>query len=242
MEVGDGITANLFPDETFSFPINNQFMKKFCGSFICTGKLFDTSNFKSEVMTALFLNQMVTTISNSLCTTKKTFLKPLHYFSSIQSDTSSEDTQFHKTIGHISKPFNLHTHSVMMTSSQVTIGCTSRPFDLHLFAVMMESISALVAEPITPPPFVVTATTVLPLGTSFFDHFPQVEAGTILEITQHDFKPMDLFKLYLAVQDKNLEQKATLDMEGGVLTATSHGSSLWDFSHCWSHSSSISTS
>ena len=40
MEVGDGIAANLFPDETFSFPINNQFVKNFCGSFISTGKLW----------------------------------------------------------------------------------------------------------------------------------------------------------------------------------------------------------
>ena len=87
MEVGDGIAANLFPDETFSFPISDQFMKNFCGSFIPKGKLFDTSNFKSKVMTALFLNQMVTTISDFLCATKKTSLKPLHYFSSIQSDT-----------------------------------------------------------------------------------------------------------------------------------------------------------
>ena len=95
--------------------------------------------------------------------------------------------------------------------------------------VVQPSILAMVAEPATPPPFVVVPTTVLSLGTSLFDRFPQVEAGTILEVTQHNFKPMDLFKLDPAMQDKNLEWKATLDVEGGILTATSHGGSLCDY-------------
>lgn len=56
----------------------------------------------------------------------------------------------------------------------------------------------------TPPPFVAASTAVLPLGMSLFDYFPQVEASTILEITQHEFKPVDLFKLDPAAQDKNL--------------------------------------
>jgi hypothetical protein len=38
-------------------------------------------------MTATFLNQMVTTIAEFLLSTKKTSLKPLHYFSSLQSAT-----------------------------------------------------------------------------------------------------------------------------------------------------------
>ena len=45
----------------------------------------------------------------------------------------SGDTQFDKTIDCISKPFNLCTHAVMMTLSQVTIGHTSKPFNPHLF-------------------------------------------------------------------------------------------------------------
>ena len=81
------------------------------------------------------------------------------------------------------------------------------------------------AEPATLPPFGVAATIVLPIGTSLFDRFPQVETGIILEITWHNFKPRDLFKLDPAVQDKDLEWKATLDVEGGVLTATPHGGS-----------------
>ena len=94
---------------------------------------------------------------------------------------------------------------------------------------MQPSVSAMVAEPATLPPFIAVPTTVLPLGMSLFDHFPQVEAGTILEITQHNFKPMDLFKLDPAAQDKNLKQKATLDVEGGIFTATPCGSSLCDY-------------
>jgi hypothetical protein len=72
-------------------------------------------------------------------------------------------------------------------------------------------------------------TAALPLGTSIFDHFPLVEAATILEITQHNFKPMDLFKLDPAAQDKNLEKKATLEVEGGILTMTPCSGLLHDY-------------
>ena len=37
-DIGDGIVAGLFP-------INNQFVKNLCGSFISSGKLFDPDNF-----------------------------------------------------------------------------------------------------------------------------------------------------------------------------------------------------
>ena len=49
----------------------------------------------------------------------------------------SGDTQFHMTIGRVSKRFNPRTHAVMMPSSQVTIGHTSKPLDPRLFAVTM---------------------------------------------------------------------------------------------------------
>ena len=49
----------------------------------------------------------------------------------------SGDTQFHMTIGRISKHFNPHTHAVMMPSSQVTIGRTSKSLNPRLFAVTM---------------------------------------------------------------------------------------------------------
>jgi hypothetical protein len=81
----------------------------------------------------------------------------------------------------------------------------------------------------TSPPFVAAPNAALPLGMSIFDHFPLVEAATILEITWHEFKPMDLFKLDPAAQDKNLERKATLDVEGGILTATPCSGSLHDY-------------
>ena len=81
VEVGDGISADLFPDEAFGFPINDQFVKNFCGSVISSSKLVDTGNFKNEEMTATFLNRMVTTIADFLHSTKKTSLKPLRYFS-----------------------------------------------------------------------------------------------------------------------------------------------------------------
>jgi hypothetical protein len=52
MEVGDGIVADLFPDKTFGFPINDQFVKNFCGSIIDQGKLIQTTNFKTETTAA----------------------------------------------------------------------------------------------------------------------------------------------------------------------------------------------
>ena len=91
------------------------------------------------------------------------------------------------------------------------------------------SIVTAVASSTTLPPFVATPTTELSLGTSLLDSFPQIETSTILEITRHEFKPMDLFKLDPAAQDKNLERKATLEMEGGVMTATPRGGSLRDY-------------
>lgn len=68
-------------------------------------------------------------------------------------------------------------------------------------AIGQPSVAASAAEFATPPPFVAASATVLPLGTSLFDRFPQVEESTILEIIRHDFKPMDLFKLDPAALD-----------------------------------------
>ena len=84
-EVGDGIAADLFPDEAFGFPINDQFVKNFCGSFISSGKLFDPDNFETEQKTAIFLNRMVATIAHFLKSTKKTSLVPLRYFTDAHS-------------------------------------------------------------------------------------------------------------------------------------------------------------
>ena len=49
----------------------------------------------------------------------------------------SGDTQFHMTIGHVSKRFNPRTHAVMRPLSQVTIGRTLKPLDPRLFSVTM---------------------------------------------------------------------------------------------------------
>jgi hypothetical protein len=90
MRVGDSIAAELFPDEAFNFPINDQFVNNFCGTFINAGKLLDTKKFGTEKKTANFLNQMVTTIACFLDTTEKTHLKPLHYFCSSSATKSPE--------------------------------------------------------------------------------------------------------------------------------------------------------
>lgn len=86
-EVGDGIAAELFPDSAFGFPINDQLVKNFCGSFISSSKLIDPNNFKTEEETAIFLNRMTTTIAEFLRSTGKTSLVPLRYFSDRQAST-----------------------------------------------------------------------------------------------------------------------------------------------------------
>ncbi|KAF8951447.1 hypothetical protein BDZ97DRAFT_1620857, partial [Flammula alnicola] len=64
---------------------------------------------------------------------------------------------------------------------------------------------------------------------SLFDRFPQVEASVIMEITRHEFRPMDLYKLDPSSQDKNLERRANLEFEGGQLTAVPRAGSLKDY-------------
>jgi hypothetical protein len=86
-EVGDGIAADLFSDGAFGFPINDQFVKNFCNSFISTSKVFDAANFKTESSTAAFLNRMVTTIAKFLKTTNQTSLVPLRYFTDAHANT-----------------------------------------------------------------------------------------------------------------------------------------------------------
>jgi Fungal protein kinase len=85
--LGISITADLFPDEAFSFPINNQFVKNFCGSFITPGKLFDPENFTTASGTSIFLNQMITTIADFQRSTGMTSFVPLRYFTDAHSRT-----------------------------------------------------------------------------------------------------------------------------------------------------------
>jgi hypothetical protein len=80
-EVGEALASDLFPDEAFGFPINDQFVKNFCGSFISTGRTIVASNFTNEVHLNVFLNRMVATIGDFLEKTKSTSLVPLRYFS-----------------------------------------------------------------------------------------------------------------------------------------------------------------
>ena len=51
------------------------------------------------------------------------------------------------------------------------------------------------------PPFVAAPSPFA--GKSLHNQFPEIEAGTLLEIVHHDFKPDDLFKLSLCACDKS---------------------------------------
>ena len=81
VHVSKSITGYIFPDTDFSFQINDQFLLNFRWSFLSNGCTINHINFVSESSTSFFLNQMVSTIFQFLCTTKQMSLKPLHYFS-----------------------------------------------------------------------------------------------------------------------------------------------------------------
>lgn len=79
------------------------------------------------------------------------------------------------------------------------------------------------------PPFhSITATVVAP-GESLYDLFPFIEASTILDITKHKFKPLDLFKLDPTQHDKNMDLKLVFD--NGTISAKEHSGSPRDYPH-----------
>ena len=91
------------------------------------------------------------------------------------------------------------------------------------------------------PPFHSVAVSIVPPGESLYDLFPLIETGTILDITRHVFKPLDLFRLDPALHDKNMELKTTLDFENGSLLAKARTGSLCDYPHLSSLIKPLST-
>ena len=81
------------------------------------------------------------------------------------------------------------------------------------------------------PPFHSTTATVVVPGESLYDLFPLVETSTILDITKHIFKPLDLFKLDPTLHDKNMDLKTVLDFDNGTTSAEAHSDSLRDYPH-----------
>jgi hypothetical protein len=77
------------------------------------------------------------------------------------------------------------------------------------------------------PPFHSTSATVVAPGESLYDLFPLIETSTILDITKHIFKPLDLFKLDPTLHDKNTDLK--LDFDNGTISAKAHSGSLRDY-------------
>ena len=91
VHVSESIAGYIFPDTNFGFPINDQFLLNFRGSFLSDGCTINHTNFVSKSSMSFFLNQMVSTIFQFLCATKQTSLKPLHYFSA-QNATQPVDS------------------------------------------------------------------------------------------------------------------------------------------------------
>lgn len=89
-QVGERLAAALFPDTAFGFPINDDFLLNFFGSFLSSIGLLGPGNFASERSTCVFLNKMITTIDAFLQATKEpelTNFRPLRYFTSLHATT-----------------------------------------------------------------------------------------------------------------------------------------------------------
>ena len=87
-QVGERLAGTLFPDTAFGFPINDQFLSNFFGSFLSTAGLLDSTNFADDKTTCTFLNRMISTIDDFLQKTNEPDLKkfrPLRYFSALHS-------------------------------------------------------------------------------------------------------------------------------------------------------------
>jgi hypothetical protein len=83
--VGESIAGILFPDVAFGFPINDQFVGNFYGSFLSSGGILNSENFYDDKSTAVFLNRMISTIAHFLDATGQVSIKPLRYFTAIHS-------------------------------------------------------------------------------------------------------------------------------------------------------------
>ena len=79
------------------------------------------------------------------------------------------------------------------------------------------------------PSFHSTTTAVVPPGQSLYDLFPLIETSTILDITKHIFKPLDLFKLDPSPRDKNMDLKTMLDFDNGTISVKAHSGSPRDY-------------
>jgi Fungal protein kinase len=87
-QVGERLAESLFPDAAFGFPINDQFLSNFFGSFLSTAGLLDATNFLTDQTTCVFFNRMISTIDHFLQATNEpdlANLRPLRYFTALHS-------------------------------------------------------------------------------------------------------------------------------------------------------------
>jgi len=95
-QVGENLAGLIFPDVAFGFPINDQFVGNFYGSFISPGGILNPVNFNDDSSTAVFLNRMISTIAGYLDATKQVSLKPLRYFTAVHSAKPLEGHAFRR--------------------------------------------------------------------------------------------------------------------------------------------------
>jgi hypothetical protein len=90
-QASDNLVFKIFPDKAFGFAINETFAENFHGVFLTPGGTIDAKNFKTEAITASFLNKMVTTFASFFEAAKIPHMKPLRHFSAIHSSIPISD-------------------------------------------------------------------------------------------------------------------------------------------------------
>ena len=83
----DNLIFNIFPDDAFGFTINKRFAQHFHNIFLTAGGTINKKiYFQDESMTAQFLNKIVMTAACLFDAVGQHHMKPLHYFSAINSN------------------------------------------------------------------------------------------------------------------------------------------------------------
>ena len=88
----DNLIFNIFPDDAFGFAINKRFAQHFHNIFLTAGGTINEKKyFQDELTTAQFLNKIFKTAACLFDAVGQHHMKPLHYFSAINSNVPIHD-------------------------------------------------------------------------------------------------------------------------------------------------------
>ena len=89
---GDNLIFNIFPDDAFGFAINKRFAQHFHNIFLTAGgTINEKKNLQDKSTTTQFLNKIITTAAYVFDAAGQHHMKPLRYFSAINSNVHIHD-------------------------------------------------------------------------------------------------------------------------------------------------------